>query len=92
MKSFNKMYVVKYSKGSYDDYHELDIFVTADKQVVDKYIEKFNKRLDYWKEYMNSFKDEYGYRDDKKCTTAISYRYYDVVDIGYAFVEEVELR
>ena len=41
---------------------------------------------------MKSFKDEYGFRDEKKCTTAISYRYYDITEVGYSFVEEVEVR
>ena len=41
---------------------------------------------------MKSFKDKYGFRDEKKCTTAISYRYYDITEVGYSFVEEIEVR
>ena len=87
-----KMYLVKYSTGSYDDYCQIEVFVTKSRETADKYVERFNKKLDYWNEYMKSFKDEYGFRDEKKCTTAISYRYYDITEVGYSFIEEVEVR
>ena len=88
----DKFYLVQYSNGSYDDYYKVNIFVTFSKESADKYVEKFNRRLDHWKEYMKSFEDKYGYRDDKKCVTKISYRYYDVMDMNYAFIDEIELR
>jgi len=88
----NKMYLVKYSTGSYEDYHQNNLFVTADKEVADKYVEKFNRILDNWLDYMTLFDNEHGYRDDEKCTTAISQRYYDVIETNGAFVEEIEVR
>jgi len=88
----DKMYLVKYSSGSHDDYHQVDIFVTDSKEVADKYVKKFNERLDHWSEYILRFEDKYGYRDDKKCVTAISYRYYDIKDINSAFIREIEIR
>ena len=88
-----KMYLVKYSTGSTGyDYCQIEVFVTNSRETADKYVERFNKKLDYWIEYMKSFKDEYGFRDEKKCTTAISYRYYDIIEMGHSFIEEVEVR
>ena len=40
-----KMYIVKYSEGSYDDYIEVDIFVTNKKSKATKYVTKFNNLL-----------------------------------------------
>jgi len=88
----DKMYLVKYSTGSYEDYHQIEIFVTKSRETADKYVLRFNKKLDYWKNYMKNFQDKYGYRDETKCTTSISYRYYDIIEVGYSFVEEVEIR
>lgn len=88
----NKIYLVKYSKGLYDDYHTVVIFATKSKETADRYVKKFNRILDYWLDHMNSFKDKWGYRDDNKCTTAISHRYYEITDVGQAFINEIDIR
>lgn len=88
----DKIYLVKYSIGSYEDYHVIDIFATQSKETADRYVEKFNRILEHWLDYMKEFQDKYGFRDAEKCTTTISYRYYDIIDTGQAFIEEIEIR
>ena len=88
----DRIYLVKRSIGSYEDYHVIDIFATWSKETADRYVEKHNRILERWLGYMKGFQDKYGYRDEKKCTTPISYRYYDVIDSGQAFIEEIEIR
>jgi hypothetical protein len=45
------MYIVKYSKGSYDDYVQTVVFVTKSKIKASKYVLKFNNILKKWREY-----------------------------------------
>jgi hypothetical protein len=64
-----KMYIVRYCGGSYDDWYEINVFVTDKKATATKYVTKFNKTLKKWKEYykqyeskklgINWIKDEY---------------------------------
>lgn len=88
----DRIYLVKRSIGSYEDYHVIDIFATQSKETADRYVEKHNRILEHWLGYMKEFQDKHGYRDEKKCVTAISYRYYEVIDSGQAFIEEIEIR
>ena len=44
-KYLNKMYVVSYSIGSYEDYYEINIFVTDKIETAISYVAKFNKLL-----------------------------------------------
>jgi hypothetical protein len=59
----NKMYIVKYCGGSYDDYYNANIFVTSNKSTAIKYVKKFNRILKKWKKYYSQFenKDEFGF-------------------------------
>jgi hypothetical protein len=88
----DKIYLVKHSIGSYEDYHVIDIFATQSKETADRYVEKFNRILEHWIDYMKDFQDKHGFRDAEKCNTTISYRYYDIIDTGKAFIEEIEIR
>ena len=54
----NKMYLVHYSGGYYDDYYVHTIFATADKSVAEKYVDKFNTILDKWKSYYSQFESD----------------------------------
>ena len=53
-----KMYLVKYSGGSYDDWFSEDIFITSKKYKATKYVNKFNRILKKWKEYYSQFEDD----------------------------------
>lgn len=52
------MYIVKYSAGSYDDWHEVDLFVTNSKETADKYVERFNNLIPKLKEYNKKFENK----------------------------------
>ena len=55
------MYIIRYYGGSYDDFYEVNVFVTDKKSTATKYVTKFNKKLKKWKEYYKQFEtDELG--------------------------------
>lgn len=53
-----KTYIVKYSRGGWDDYSENILFATTDKKTATKYVTKFNAILKKWKEYYSQFEDD----------------------------------
>lgn len=53
-----KVYIVRYSGGSYEDYYANDIFVTVKKSTATKYVTRFNKTLKKWKAYYKQFEEE----------------------------------
>lgn len=53
----NEIYVVKYSKGSYDDYYEVTVFATTKKSTATKYVTKFNSILKRWKKYYGQYEE-----------------------------------
>lgn len=58
----NKIYIIKYSTGSYDDYSENIIFATTKKSKATKYCMKFNRILKKWKKYYSQYEeDKYGF-------------------------------
>jgi hypothetical protein len=44
----DKIYLVKRSIGSHEDYHVIDIFATQSKETADRYVEKHNRILEHW--------------------------------------------
>ena len=58
-----QMYIVKYSIGSYDDWREVDLFVTEYGEFALEYAAKFNTMLKKWKDfYGNDYKDHFNGR------------------------------
>ena len=53
----DKIYLVRYSGGSWDDYYSEVIFATSKKTKATKYVTKFNKMLKKWKEYYKQFEE-----------------------------------
>jgi len=53
-----KMYIVRYCGGSYDDWYEVNVFVTDKKTTATKYVIKFNKMLKKWKKHYNQFESK----------------------------------
>ena len=89
------MYVVKYSKGDYDDYREIIVFVTDRKTTATKYVTKFNKMLKKWREYYSQFEDNKRFpftwfRDD--APTLYYDRWYMLREIYRCWWEEIEVR
>lgn len=56
-----KIYIVRYYGGSYDNHYEVLLFATTKKSIATKYVTKFNTILEKWKTYYSQFEeDKYG--------------------------------
>ena len=62
--TIDKVYLVKYSQGSYDDYECIDIFVTFDEEIAINYMNRFNYLIEEYKNFYSRFEEDtpYGYR------------------------------
>ena len=58
-----KMYLVFYTQGRYEDYHVVDLFVTADEKKARAYADKFNRLLNRLKEWNFDEDSVYYYSD-----------------------------
>ncbi len=89
-----KIYIAKYSVGHYDDYHVINVFASQDKELVEKWVEKFNSKLSIWKEYFAQFSSQYSiYCLDEKYYNKINGERFDmIVDCNMAFMEKLEIR
>jgi hypothetical protein len=88
-----KMFIVKYSFGSYEDHHVVIIFATTKKSTATKYVTKFNRILKKWKKHysqyeqndtgLNWIKEEYieKYFDRWHCLRNINRCYYEEVPL-----------
>lgn len=89
-----KMYIVRYYGGGYDDHCTVDIFVTSNKLVAKKYATRFNKMIKKWKEYYSQLEyNKYGIlkwildEDQSKYK-----RWHSLRNISRCFWEEIEVR
>lgn len=53
-----KIYLVKYCGGDYDEYYSTIIFATFNKDFSIKYVKRFNSILNKWKKYYSKYEDE----------------------------------
>jgi hypothetical protein len=87
----SKIYIVKYSSDSYEDYTETEIFATFDKEKAEKYIKKFNSLLDKWKKYFfKRFGENTFYMNENNYY--IFDRYMTITDINRCFLTEIKIR
>ena len=90
----SKMYIVKYSSGSWDDYGETNIFISSTKDKATKYVSKFNRILKKYKKYYSKFEE---YEDgmiwikDKYIKKYFT-RWYKIRNINKCWYEEIEVR
>ena len=88
-----KIYIVKYNGGSYDDAYEVDLFVTDKKIKATKYVKKFNKILNKWKdEYKQYEESKYGYARLKDEYLQYFDRWYSLQNVSRCYCEEIEFR
>ena len=96
MKTTNKtLYIARYSTGSHNDYTKIDVFVTEDKELVEKWVEKFDAKLAHWKEYFKQFGDElyaYSILDSAFYDKINDDTFYRVMECNGAFYSEIECR
>lgn len=89
-----KIYIAKYSRGSYDDFTTIDVFVSDNKEIVENWVLKFNTKLKYWKEYFSQFSHPWSVQilDEKYYDSINGDRFYEVLDTNKAFIKEIEVR
>ena len=87
------MYIVKYSAGSYDDWHEVDIFVTKSKETADKYVEKFNTLLEKFKIHNQKFEEgEEGWEWIKpEYSEKFFDRWYKIKEVNECYYHEIKV-
>jgi len=93
-KATDKIYIVKYSEGSYEDYRENIIFATINKSTATKYVTRYNKILKKWKEYYSQFEEiKSGINWIKYEFINTKYnRWYFLRKLNKCFYEKVEIR
>jgi hypothetical protein len=93
MKS-NKIYLVKYYGGSYDDNYTVNIFATSSKSKATKYRAKFNRILKKWKAYYSQYETNklgFNWIDDSYVDNYYN-RWSFLSRINMCYYEEVEVR
>jgi len=83
-------YLVQYSTGSYDDYYQIFLFVTYDKQKAMDYCQKFNMILDKWFRYYDELLKGLRY-EDKLCKKYWC-RWNELSETNECIYKEIEVR
>lgn len=93
-KATDKIYIVKYSEGSYEDYLENIIFATINKSTATKYVTRYNKILKKWTEYYSQFEEiKSGINWIKKEFVETKYNRWNYLrELNGCFWEEVKIR
>ena len=87
----NKIYIAKYSIGSYEDYTEYTVFASTNKSKVTKWCTKFNKMIIKWSDYYKKYEDDIGWIKVEYVTKHYK-RWYWLRTITKAYYEETEIR
>ena len=91
----DKIYLVRYYGGSYEDSWDSVIFATTKKTTATKYVTKFNRILKKWKDYYKQFEDnKYGvmqWLKDEHIERHF-YRWNNLQRISKCYYEEVSVR
>jgi hypothetical protein len=90
----DKIYLVKYYGGSYDDYYNAVVFATFKKSKATKYCTKFNRILKKWKEYYSQYEeDKYGFKWIKdEFTNKYFDRWHSLRNYTKCYYEEITVR
>jgi len=84
------MVLVSYSRGSYEDYREIHLFVTDDKEKAEKYIQKANAILEKWSLFYEEKSTDEANGDYEQYT--FTPRYVQLDEINGFFTKEIESR
>jgi hypothetical protein len=82
----DKMYIVSYSQGEWDDYQVINVFVTYDEDKARNWVEKSNRILEHYREW---------YLENKppcKLNVQTPERFWDIDLINAAFFTTIEVR
>ena len=91
MENKQYMYLVNYSRGVWDDYALISVFVTHDETKAQAYVDKFNTLLDKWKSYYKETVDVdnawlMAHADEKVK------RAYELLEVNKAYINKIEVR
>lgn len=89
MNTKDKIYLVKYSMGSCDDYIEIECFATLNFAKALNYVKKGNRIVDMAKKH---YLDENGELKEKYENTFIVDAYFNYCEFINYFIEEVEFK
>ena len=90
----NKIFLVYYCGGYYDDSYETVIFATAERKTANNYVNKFNRILKKWKKYYSQFETDikgFVWIDDKYIEQHYD-RWYSLQNIRMCYYEEIPIR
>lgn len=87
----DKIYLVKYDVGDYDNYDSYVIFATKSKSKAKKYVSKFNGIVKKWKLYYSQFEsNDYGFNWIKdEYVEKHFYRWNSLREIGRCYYTEI---
>jgi hypothetical protein len=90
----DKIYLVRYCGGSYEDFYTTTVFATTKKSTATKYVAKFNRILKRWKNHYSQYEDNrYGFgRIKKEFVDQHYHRWSSIRDISHCYCEEVAVR
>lgn len=90
----NKIILVKYCGGDYEDYYTSVVFATANKKTAKNYVTKFNRILKKWKDYYSQFEQDengFGWLKSEYAKSHFN-RWYSLRNIDKCYYEEIEIR
>jgi hypothetical protein len=94
MNTADKIYLVQYDGGSYEDSFEATVFATTKKSTATKYVTKFNRILKKWKQYYSQYEDKtlgISWITDEYAKKYFN-RWYSLRRINKCYYHEVEVR
>ena len=83
------LYVVKYNSGSYDDFR-VNIMFICNQTYAEKYVERFNKVLEYFRRRNEKMESRYGSLSDNYEDFWDSY--HTVKEMSNAYYEPIQFR
>jgi|JI9StandDraft_2_1071091.scaffolds.fasta_scaffold477359_2 hypothetical protein len=86
-----RIYLVSYCGGGWDDYYTKALFVTHDLEKAQKYTEKFNGILKKWKGWYRQYEDADGWLLEK-FEKAYSNRWNQLHGTTKCYYEEISIR
>lgn len=86
-----EIYIVYYSRGSYDDYEEINIFATTSLNKAQKYVKKFNSIHRKWKDYYKQYEDSREWIKDEFVHHYFD-RWNELREINKCSIEKLDVR
>lgn len=83
------LYVVKYNSGSCE-YFRVNILFTCNRDYAEKYTQRFNRVLEYFKKRSYRMRDKYGGLSDDYMDFSKSF--YEVREMSNAYYEPIQFR